>query len=88
MMRTNEEIKKDLDAIDEMEESRDRLGFAISEAVTTDDYSEIGKSILRLARRYPDQLGMIEETTVAICGYSFESLRKQMEEQKEYWDSL
>lgn len=88
MMRTNEEIKKDLDAIDEMEESRDRLGFAISEAVTTDDYSEIGKSILRLARRYPDQLGMIEEVTVAICGYSFESLRKQMEEQKEYWDSL
>lgn len=83
MLRSNKEIKKDLDAIDEMEESRDRLGFAISEAVTTDDYSEIGKSILRLARQYPDQLGMIEEVTVAICGYDFGSLRKQMEEQEE-----
>ena len=88
MLRNNKEIKKDIDAIDKMVDSRDRLGFAISEAVSTDYYWEIGKSMLRLARQYPDQLDVIEATTIAICGYGFDSLRKQMKEQKEEFDSL
>ena len=88
MLRNNKEIKKDIDAIDKMVDSRDRLGFAISEAISTDDYCEIGKSVLSLARQYPDKLDMIEATTIAICGYSFNSLREQMKEQKEEFDSL
>ena len=88
MLRNNKEIKKDIDAINKMVDSRDRLGFAISEAVSTDYYREIGKSMLSLARQYPDQLDMIEATTIAICGYGFNSLRERMKEQKEEFDSL
>ena len=88
MLRSNKEIKKDIDAIAKMVDSRDRLGFAISEAVSTDYYREIVKSVLSLARQYPDQLDMIEATTIAICGYGFNSLREQIKEQKEEFDSL
>ena len=88
MLRSNKEIKKDIDAIDKMIDSRDRLGFAISEAISTDYYREIGKAVLSLARQYPDKLDMIEATTIAICGYSFNSLREQIKEQKEEFDLL
>ena len=92
-MRTNKEIQKDIDAIDEMEESRDRLGFEIIESQSgtfepSEGYYTVGKDVLRVAKSHPDQLDLIEEVIIAITGWGFGTLRERMKEHKDYFDSL
>lgn len=88
IMRDMKEIKKDINAIKRMTNARGRLGFAISEATSTECCDYIGKDLLNLAIVYPDNLDIIESAVIAICGYGFNSLREQMKEQKDEYESL
>ena len=67
-----------------------RLGFAISESINDMDncYEYIGECLDYLIDKYPDKIGLIEEVVIALSGYSFETLRKIIREQKEYYNSL
>ncbi len=89
-MKDNKEIKKAISAINKMTDCDGRLGLAIDKAINDTDntYDEMGSYLLSLANNHPDQLGIIEETVIAICGYGFETLRQHMKKQKKEYDSL
>ena len=86
--RLIKEIKKDISAISKMSDSRGRLGFAISEAANSDRYDYIGKDVLSVVKKYPNNLDIIESTVIAVCGYGFDSLREKMKEQREHYETL
>ncbi len=90
MSREVKDIKKDLNAIKKMTEAEGRLGFAIDNAINEQDnsYDDMGRYLVRVAEAHPDQLNVIEETVIAICGYSFGTLRDRMKTEKSDYDAL
>lgn len=80
-----------------MEAAADRLGLAIDNAMNESDYTyyDCGKYLMSLVEENkdnPEAQELIEKTLIAICGCSFETLKetlkKYMEEQKEYYEAL
>ena len=66
------------------------LGFCVREEVEndTENHMKVGDYIVYLFKKYPEQAELLEEMLIAICGWGIESLRKIMEEQREYYESL
>ena len=66
------------------------LGFCVREEVENDqeNYERVGNYIVYLFKKYPEQAEILEEMLIAICGWGIESLRKIMEEQRNYYKSL
>lgn len=66
------------------------LGFCVREEVEndTENHGKVGSYIVYLFKKYPEQAELLEEMLIAICGWGIESLRKIMEEQREYYESL
>ena len=81
-MRTNSDISQSIEKIKAMEDYEERLGRAVYNAVMTDEetLTHIGRAILFTASQNPEQLQAIEDTLIAICGWSFDSLIHKMEE--------
>ena len=90
MSRTKKDIKKDINAIERMTDCEGRLGYAISNAINEIDnsFDDMGSYLLGVIRSNPEQLDVIEEAVIAICGYSFETLREHMKAEKPDFDCL
>ena len=46
------------------------------------------ENFLRICENHPDQIKVIDDMLIAITGWSLESLKRQMEEQFDDYDSL
>ncbi len=90
MNKTKEEYKALVDSISEMENSDGRLGYAIALAMDEDDnyYKDIGRNVIRMCYKYPEQVNIVEETLIAITGWGLETLKAHMEEQIDDYNSL
>ena len=64
------------------------LGFVISESVNEMDnsYEDMGRNLINLIERNPDQIDLIERVVIALTGYSFETIKDRMEYNKEYYE--
>lgn len=89
-MRDINDIKKDIAEIEKFDECEGLLGFAVMESVSDVDnsYSDVGKGLLQLVESKPEYAGIIEETVIAITGWSFNSLINEMRAKKDYYYSL
>ena len=81
-------IMKEVDKIDH--DDAGLLGFVISESVNDyeNSYTEIGQDVIRLFETYPEQAEWFEKMLIAISGWGIEHLRREMEDQRDYYDSL
>ncbi len=89
-MEKNEKIKKTIAEIEQLSDYDGRLGFAVYDAVVTDEETceHIGHALLCTAKQHPEHLDVIEETLIAITGWGFESLKREMEDNKDTYYSL
>lgn len=89
-MRNNDEIMNDIREIEKFDDYEGLLGFSVIESVNEKDnsYSDVGSHLLSLIERKPECADIIEETVIAITGWSFESLIRQMRSNKDYYSSL
>lgn len=84
-MNNTENIMSAVKSIEEKEEEG-LLGFVISENI--DSYDDTGKSVISLLKSHPEQASLLEDMLIAICGFSIDSLLKEMDEKREYYLTL
>lgn len=77
-----------MDAVKSIEEKGEEglLGFVISENI--DNYEETGTSVLDMIHRHPEQATLLSDMLIAICGWSLESLLKEMDKRRNYYLTL
>ena len=81
----NKEIKKQINYICRNDECSERLGYAIKKSMEEENIGRIGGDLINLTLTHPDELELIENVVIAICGYGFDSLREKIKsEKKEY----
>lgn len=84
---TNNKNKAITDSVKEIDfDDAGLLGFVISENI--DCYEDAGNSVIGMFNRYPEHAKLLNEMLAAISGYGIDTLKEQMEEQREYYNSL
>ena len=88
MKNKEEKIMQQVDKIEH--EDAGLLGFVVFESINDYDnsYEETGQDIIRLFETYPEQAEWFEKMLIAVCGWGIEFLRREMESQRDYYDSL
>ena len=84
-MNNTENIMNAVKCIEEKEEEG-LLGFVISENI--ENYEETGASVLALLKSHPEQATLLNDMLVAICGWSLDSLLKEMDDRRKYYLTL
>ena len=89
------QIKKALSSIKKMDDSCERLGYEISETISgtfpgeiAEDYRTIGKDLLNLMFMHPNELEIINDTLIAITGWSIPTIKDRMKKHKSLYDNL
>lgn len=94
--RYEKSARKAIGCIKRMKDGAGRLGYDVKEVDYfeteegrfCDSYGTVGGQLLEVVNKYPESLRVIEETLIAITGYSFSSMLDRMKRHKRYWDNL
>lgn len=80
--------KEILEFINEIDEYEDAglFGFVIIE--NNGPYDETGESVISVFKRYPEHAELLNEMLIAVSGYGVQRLKDEMEEQRDYYESL
>lgn len=86
----NSRIDKSIAELSKLKDYESRLGYAVYNAVVTDEETcfHIGRAILHVVEQHKDQLKVIDDTLIAVTGWGFESLKREMEDKKDAYYSL